>query len=150
MPPKQSGIAPGGMQKLLERSFIGNSRVSIDHLEMTTVGRAQRQSGIKELQTAIRDNGFIESFAPLVCLPGDLQGSLLSDIPSGTTMRVIDGNHRVAALKANDEEAGRPPSTILVRVHNPMESTMMKMVAEGGLIATSCCCTDFVVFTCCI
>ena len=50
-------------------------------------------------------------------------------------MKVIDGNHRVAALKASDKEAGRPPSMVMVRVvHDPMEVSMMKMVAKRKLV----------------
>ena len=56
-------------------------------------------------------------------------------------MKVIDGNHRVAALKASDKEAGRPPSMVMVRVHDPMEVSMTKMVAEGKLV-TMCSCYE--------
>ena len=49
-------------------------------------------------------------------------------------MKVIDGNHHVAALKASGKEAGRPRSMVMVRVHGPMEVSMMKMVAEGKLV----------------
>lgn len=129
MPLTEGSPDPIGMQKLLQRSFIGTCRVSVAQLELTSFGRPLRQLGVQKLQKAIREHGFIESFAPLVCLTENLAS--LDSLPSDALMRVIDGNHRVAALKANDEEDDKAASSVIVRVHTAMDDTMMRMVAEG-------------------
>ncbi|CAB1120660.1 unnamed protein product [Ectocarpus sp. CCAP 1310/34] len=124
-----------GISKLLAKFYLGSHRVSIRGLELTSIGRAQRQAGIVALKKHIESDGFDESYAPIVCLVNPLpqEQSLGTVLAAGDIkLRVIDGNHRVAALQQIDEET-KPtsPRVISVRVHQPMPQATERMVAAG-------------------
>lgn len=124
-----------GIPKLLAKFYLGTIRVSIRSLELTSIGRAQRKSGVDALKKQIQLDGFDESYAPIVCLVNPLSSELSLETvvaEEGIKFRVIDGNHRVAALLMIDDEA-KPasPTFIRVRVHNPMPPATERMVAAG-------------------
>lgn len=131
-----------GISKLLAKFYIGSPRVSIRDLELTSVGRAQRQAGIVALKKQIESDGFDESYAPIVCLVNPLpqEQSLDTVLAAGDMrLRVIDGNHRVAALQQIDEETKPPsPRVISVRVHQPMPQATERMVAAGEHATCAC------------
>lgn len=67
----------------------------------------------------------------MVCLTEDVGDTCWDDLPPDIHLRVMDGNHRVAALKANGEEDDKAASSIIVLVHAVMDNTIMRTVAEG-------------------
>ncbi|CAM9317726.1 unnamed protein product [Scytosiphon promiscuus] len=118
-----------GLQKTLDNLFIGTVLVPARQITLTTIGRAQRASGVRQLQDAIRENGFLASHAPLCCVLESLPLAELEEASSKGRLppiKAIDGNHRIAAALANDQDALIP-----VRVHNPMTPMEEMMVAEG-------------------
>lgn len=118
-----------GLQKTLDRLYIGTILVPARHITLTTVGRAQRKSGIRQLQDAIKENGFLASHAPLCTLLEPLSLAQLEEASAEgklPAVKSIDGNHRIAAALANDKDALIP-----VRIHNPMSRMEEMMVAEG-------------------
>lgn len=131
-----------GMSKLLAKFFIGVIRVSIRRLELTSIGRAQRQAGVVALTKQIESDGFDENFAPIVCLVHPLAvDQSLETLMTGEEIRprVIDGNHRVAALlEIDDKTKPASPRVIRVRVHQPMPPATERMVAAGKHEETEC------------
>lgn len=129
-----SSVSPArGMQSLIQPFFISTAWVTASQLILTTMGRPQRQHGIIKLKAAIEEQGFLESFAPLVTLMSPLQdGVTLESVTSasGSRFKVIDGNHRVAAQAAIDKERGTA-TKIVVRVHQPMDESVERLVAQG-------------------
>lgn len=127
-----------GTSELLATFYIGAIKVPITQLDLTSIGREQRQAGVDALKKQIETDGFDQNYAPVVCLLHPLPADqTLDDVLAvdGVRFRVIDGNHRVAALKMIDDEkpAAAPGRVISVRVHQPMKPATERMVAAGRL-----------------
>lgn len=128
----------GGMKKLLATYFIGEMRISVAKLVLTTIGREHRESGVLALKETILNEGFLDQFAPIACLSKPLDaGQTLAEAAAveGFTLTCLDGNHRVLAVKMIDEEKkSEQPTSIMVRVHQPMPPSTARMVAAGGFL----------------
>lgn len=126
------------MAELLKTYFIGQAKVNVDDLVLTTIGREQRESGILALMKGMEHHGFIEGYAPTVCLVQDLPVEQSLDMVlavGGVKFRVLDGNHRVAAWRRihDKNKADNPEleTMIPVRVHRPMTPSTERIVAAG-------------------
>lgn len=88
------------------------------------------------MQKQIEADGYVQSYAPIVVLttPDNRpREEVLAD--DTAKYRVIDGNHRVAALLRIDQENNATtPTAIDVRIHQPMGSSTERMVAAGQLV----------------
>lgn len=128
------GSGSTGMKALLAKFFIGNARVTVDKLVLTSIGRVLRDAGVEMLKEQISANGFLDQFAPIVCLMTPLlEGESLADAVAveGARFKVLDGNHRTAAQVMLDKERGTGPTEILVEVHRCMPAATERILTAG-------------------
>lgn len=136
MPPAKKGdkdSGPKGLNILLAKSLIGVVRVPIKKIILTSMGRAQRETGILQIMESIKSDGWVEISPPICSLVADPEDKITEDNAGEYEYRCIDGNHRVAALQRMDAENCQDTS-ILVHLHRSLTAQAERFIAggEGG------------------
>lgn len=105
----------------------------VGDMQITTLVRERSAAGMKSVSDSIQAMGWLEQFTPSVTVdqetmpPGIQPHSLLS----GVEVSVLDGNHRVLALK----NIQGPDFVISVRVYDAFQQRAdAKVVANGECV----------------
>lgn len=127
----EGGRRPHNTAELLAGHLIGTFRARVSKLTLTTAGRALQEAGVDTLLKSITDDGWVTSATPVVTLEHAADEGILSDANStDLTFRIIDGNHRVAALKRLDEK-NATDSIIDVQVHRALGERAERIIATS-------------------
>jgi len=148
MPPSPPADA-ADLAKVLQGSRLGRYQVPLSALSHTTSGRPLHQTGVATLLASIESNGWLGS--PMTaCLVGDApDGELTPDVAHGRQYLMINGNHRLAALKqfytskaAEDgaAEADLSKYTVEVDVHFGLNEEARRLVASSEFCGVWCGC----------
>lgn len=127
------------LASLLDQTREGAFTLPLSCFLHTASGRPQRQSGILEIRDSIKEHGWLGT--PMtVCLVGDApDGGLTADIADSRQYRIVNGNHRLAALLLLEKE--RPPDSsptmITVDVHVGMTVDTERLVASSEFASVS-------------
>lgn len=107
------------MGLLLQSTFVGLFEVSVSKLKLTTMGRPLREAGVVKILSSIEEDGWIAVSHPVVVLHNESDEKNIDEQNArDMTFRVLDGNHRVAALARRDQIRGGNEDTIItVSVH---------------------------------
>ena len=147
MPPSPADAAD--LAKVLQGSRLGRYQLPLSALSHTTSGRPLHQTGVATLLASIESNGWLGS--PMTaCLVGDApDGELTPDVAHGRQYLMINGNHRLAALKqfytskAADDgaaEADLSKYTVEVDVHFGLNEEARRLVASSEFCGVWCGC----------
>ena len=139
MPPRkasgrQSGSTPQesrpqNIAALLAGHFIGVYRASVSKLILSTAGRSLQETGVNAILSSISQDGWITSATPVVTVEKSSDEAILNEGNSiDLKFRVVDGTHRVAALKRVDERNGTD-TVIDVQVHRKLEERAERIIA---------------------
>lgn len=128
--------SPLSLATTLEETKLGTYRLPITALQHTSSGRPLHQEGVESIRGSIHEKGWLGS-KMTACLVGDVPaGGLTVDNAPSLQYRLINGNHRLAALVLLLEEKKREtPScdaTIIeVDVHQPLSVDKERLVASS-------------------
>lgn len=96
MPPPDRGDT--GLAKLLSSKSLGRFSVPLANLEATSTGRPLHETGVLAIRDSIEAQGWLGS-KMTVSLIGDVpEAGLTPEVASTLQYRLINGNHRKAAL----------------------------------------------------
>ena len=129
MPPTDADV--GGLASVLKDSRAGTFTLPISRFIHTTSGRLLRRAGIDDLYADIKQKGWLTTSLPTVCLVGDVpEGGLTADNADSRQYRMIDGNHRLAAIRLLEKEPDScAPAVIGVDVHAGKSKDTEKHIA---------------------
>lgn len=120
-----------GLSSLLSETFVGAFTLPLACFVHTTSGRKLREAGVIDLLSDIKQKGWLSSHTPTVCIVGDVpEGGLTVENAESYQYRMIDGNHRLAALRrltADNESSA--PSAIKVDVHSGISHDTERHIA---------------------
>ena len=121
-----------GMGLLLQSTFVGLFEVSVSKLKLTTMGRPLREAGVVKILSSIEEDGWIAVSHPVVVLHNESDEKNIDEQNArDMTFRVLDGNHRVAALARRDQNRGGNDDTIItVPVHRPLSDHAQRIIAD--------------------
>lgn len=126
----QQGSRPENTAALLASHFIGTFRASVSKLILSTAGRSLQEEGVDTLLKSITQDGWVTSVTPVVTLEDASYAEILTRENSiDLKFRVVDGNHRVAALKRVDERDGSN-TVIDVQVYRTLEERTERIIAS--------------------
>lgn len=131
MPSANTNDAAGGLASVLSESRVGTFKLPISSFVHTTSGRLLREAGVNDLYNDIKKKGWLSTNLPTVCLLGDPpEGGLNADNVDSYKYRMINGNHRLKALRRLLEEQDPfAPSAIEVDVHTGLSLDMERHIA---------------------
>ena len=121
-----------GVGPLMQSAFLGTFEASVSKLKLTTLGRPLREAGVKKMLSSIEEDGWITHSHPVVVLsrPSD-EKRLYKDETRDIHFRVLDGNHRVAALARRDKNRGGNDDTVItVSVYRPLADNLERIIAD--------------------
>ena len=90
------------MSSILRHHYLGLHKMRLGNITCTEMVRTLSQPGLARVTQSIRDVGWLDQFAPSVVISREAvrDGEQLSaEDALKVAGRVLDGNHRVAALK---------------------------------------------------
>lgn len=121
-----------GVRPLLQSTFLGAFEVVISKLKLTTMGRPLREAGVKKMLSSIEEGGWIRSSTPVVILRNASDEKIIDkDNARDMTFRVLDGNHRVAALAMREKKrGGKEEPIITVSVHRSLPDNVQRIIAD--------------------
>ena len=121
-----------GVGTLLQSTFLGLFEVAVSKLKLTTMGRPLREAGVKKMLSSIEEDGWIGSSPPVVILHNASdEKNIGKDNARDMVFRVLDGNHRIAALAMRDEKRGGKEDTIIrVCVHRALPDNVQRIIAD--------------------
>lgn len=149
--PSTKATGLGGVSHVLSETFVGVFTLPLTSFIHTTSGRKLREAGVNDLISDIKQKGWLSNQRPTVCLVGDLPDGGLSVENSGSHQyRMIDGNHRLAALRRLAEDAAlSPPTDIKVEVHAGISEDLERHIAISKYcVVFSVCVTAFCIYLC--
>lgn len=136
------------LANILDESRVGRFTVPITNLEHTSLGRPLHTDGIKSIRDSITVQGWLGS-KMTVCLVGSIpEGGLTEDAATGHQYRLINGNHRLAALRELQDEnkAADPPvpttDFIEVEVHAGLSLEEERLIASSKSCDRRVCCAS--------
>ncbi|CAM9690914.1 unnamed protein product [Sphacelaria rigidula] len=128
--------ASDGLAKILQEHFEGLHQMKLGNIACTQMVRAVSDAGVHTVVDSIRTTGWLDQFAPSIVIPREAVRDgepLTAEIMRETKGRVLDGYHRVTALK---EEFG-DEDMFLIRVYREFaDRTQEKIIANSFNDAT--------------
>lgn len=126
-----------GLAQLLALSKVGTFSLPIANLQHTAIGRPLHRVGVSSIRTSIEDQGWLDS-KMTACLvgPTPVGGLEAADVAEQQQYRILDGNHRLAALLEIEAERKKAdpscePTFIGVEVHVGMSLEKERIVASS-------------------
>ena len=120
----------GGVGAVLTNSKVGTFEVPVSKLVLTNMGRSLRDAGVKQLRKSMEQDGWLSHSMPIVTLVHNgSEHAITQDNARNFDYRVVDENHRVAALRSLDEQRGID-SIIFVRVHRNLGERIERILAD--------------------
>lgn len=136
MPPAPTATA--GLAKLLDGTRVGRFKVPISQLSHTTSGRPLHASGVTTLVASMRDNGWLASPMTVCLIGAQPEDGLQQNIAGDHQYEMVNGNHRLAALKRLEADPDfESPTDIEVEVHTGMDADTQRLVASSECAVTS-------------
>ena len=131
----------GGLASVLKDSRVGTFTLPVSSFIHTTSGRLLRRAGIDDLYADIKQKGWLKRSLPTVCLVGDVpEGGLTADNVDSRQYRMIDGNHRLAAIRLLEKEPDScAPAAIDVDVHAGISKDTEKHIALSEPVVVMSC-----------
>ena len=118
---------------MLSGSFIGTFKTRVSQVQHTSSGRELRRAGIELLCQSIKETGWLKDSIPVATLVDSTQERVIKEASvMDILLRLVDGNHRIAALRAIDDEGGTD-SEVLVSVYSRFETSMERAIADRKL-----------------
>jgi len=134
------------LAKLLNGSKLGRYALPLSKLSHTESGRPLHQAGVATLLSSLETSGWLGS-QMTVCLVGDVPDEGLNqDNAAGRQYLVVNGNHRLAALRRFYENKSKAAGETLdlgahrvdCEVHTGLNDETQKLVASSEW-----CCVQF-------
>ena len=114
---------------LFDEHLCGTHDIPLSQITCTALVRPVNLGGVERLKNSIRAKGWLRNHAPAVVLDCHLvpDGQLQPDTFDSVCVRVLDGNHRVSALRELFGADHRVPC----RVYWAFDPEISRVVSDG-------------------
>ena len=134
--PANNADDPATLAKTLAGTKLGTFELPITNLQHTTMGRRIHLDGVSTIRDSIRANGWLGS-KMTACLVGSVpNGGLTEEVALEHQYRLVNGNHRLAALlqlfkEKSADDPSCEPTVIEVEVHAALTLGAQRHIASS-------------------